>query len=76
MGCHRASGEIQVLTLPLSGRYDEVTLACIETVHQGLAGSEWVLFEQSSPMPLLEEAERFMQVLSEFLSRIEASAGS
>ena len=67
-------GEIQVPTLLLSGRYDEVTPACVETIHQGIAGSEWVLFEQSSHMPHLEETERFMQVLSEFLSRIEASA--
>lgn len=68
-------GEIRVPTLLLSGRYDEVTPACVETVHQGIAGSEWVLFEHSSHMPHLEETERFMQVLSEFLSRVEASAG-
>jgi len=67
-------GEIQVPTLLLSGRYDEVTPACVETIHQGIAGSEWLLFEQSSHMPHLEETERFMQVLSQFLSRIEASA--
>jgi len=67
-------GEIQVPTLLLSGRYDEVTPACVETIHQGIAGSEWLLFEQSSHMPDLEETARFMQVLSEFLSRIEASA--
>jgi proline-specific peptidase len=69
-------GEIQVPTLLVSGRYDEVTPACVETVHQGIVGSEWVLFEQSSHMPHLEETERFMQVLNKFLSRVEASAGS
>ncbi len=68
-------GEIRVPTLLLSGRYDEVTPACVETVHQGIAGSEWVLFDHSSHMPHLEETERFMQVLIEFLSRVEASAG-
>ena len=65
-------GEIQIPTLLLSGRYDEVTPACVETVHQGISGSEWVLFENSSHMPHLEETERFMQVVDEFLSRVEA----
>ena len=64
--------EIQVPTLLLSGRYDEVTPACVETVHQGIFGSEWVLFEHSSHMPHLEETERFMQVVEDFLSRVEA----
>jgi pimeloyl-ACP methyl ester carboxylesterase len=60
----------------LSGRYDEVTPTCVETVHQGIAGSKWVVFEQTYPMPHLEETERFMQVLNKFLSRIEVAAGS
>ena len=63
--------EIKVPTLLLSGGYDEVTPACVETVHRGISGSEWVLFENSSHMPHLEETERFMQVVDEFLSRIE-----
>jgi pimeloyl-ACP methyl ester carboxylesterase len=63
-------------TLLVSGRYDEVTPACVETVPQGIAGSEWVLFEQSSHRSHLEETERFMQVLNEFLSRVEGSAES
>lgn len=66
-------GEIQVPTLLLSGRYDEVTPACVETVHRGISGSEWVLFENSSHMPHLEETERFMSVVDDFLSRVEAS---
>jgi L-proline amide hydrolase len=54
----------------------KLRLLVLRRFTRDLLGAEWVLFEQSSPMPLLEEAERFMQVLSEFLSRIEASAGS
>lgn len=65
-------GEIQVPTLLLSGRYDEVTPACVETTHKGIAGSEWVIFEESSHMLHLEETERFLEVLSAFLSRVEA----
>lgn len=66
-------GEIQIPTLLLSGRYDEVTPACVETVHRGISGSEWVLFENSSHMAHLEETERFMLVVDDFLSRVEAS---
>jgi len=61
-------GEIRVPTLVISGRYDEATPAIAETVHQGIPGSEWVLFEHSSHMPHAEEPDRFMQVLNRFLT--------
>jgi proline-specific peptidase len=64
-------GEIRVPTLVLSGRYDEATPAIAETVHRGIPGSQWVLFEHSSHMPHLEEPEAFMQVLAAFLEEIE-----
>lgn len=65
-------GEIDVPSLLLSGRYDEATPAIVETVHRGIRGSEWVVFEDSSHMPHLEEPERYLKVLTEFLSRVEA----
>ena len=67
-------GEIHVPTLVISGRYDEATPAIAETVHRGIPGSEWVLFEDSSHMPHVEEPERYMQVLTNFLERIETQA--
>ncbi len=57
----------------ISGRYDEATPLIAETVHKGIAGSEWVLFEESSHMPHIEETERYIQVVADFLSRIEAN---
>ncbi|MBV9387511.1 MAG: proline iminopeptidase-family hydrolase [Chroococcidiopsidaceae cyanobacterium CP_BM_ER_R8_30] len=63
--------EIFVPTLLLSGQYDQVTPACIEQLKQGISDSDWVLFENSSHMPHLEETERFLQVLDEFLNRVE-----
>lgn len=63
--------EISVPTLLLSGRYDQVTPACVEPLKQGISGSKWVLFENSSHMPHLEETEGFLQVLEEFLNRVE-----
>jgi proline-specific peptidase len=69
-------GEIDVPTLVLSGRYDEATPAIAETVHRGIRGSEWVIFENSSHGPHLEERERHLQVLAEFLERLERNMAS
>ena len=64
-------GEIAVPTLVTSGRYDEATPLIAETVHNGIPGSRWVIFEQSSHMAHAEEPERYMQVLDEFLTDVE-----
>ncbi|MBI1801271.1 MAG: proline iminopeptidase-family hydrolase [Chloroflexi bacterium] len=65
-------GEIRAPALVVGGRYDEATPAITETVHRGIPGSEWVIFENSAHMPHVEEPERFMQVLDGFLSRVES----
>jgi L-proline amide hydrolase len=62
-------GQIHVPTLLVSGRHDEATPALQETLQQGIAGSEWVVFEDSSHMPHVEERERFMQVVGDWLAR-------
>ena len=64
--------EIHLPSLLLSGRFDEATPAIVQTIQRGIPNSEWVIFEQSSHMPHLEERERYMQVLNEFLTRAEA----
>jgi L-proline amide hydrolase len=60
---------IEVPTLLVSGRYDEATPALQETLQTGIADAEWVLFEESSHMPHIEERERYMQVVGEWLAR-------
>ena len=65
--------EIDLPTLITSGRYDGCTPALAEEAHRGIHGSEWVLFEDSSHMPFVEEPERFRAVLSDFLERAEAA---
>jgi L-proline amide hydrolase len=65
-------GEIHIPTLVISGRYDEATPLVAETVHHGIPGSEWVLFENSAHLPHVEETERYLQVLTNFLDRIES----
>ncbi|HEY1329886.1 MAG TPA: proline iminopeptidase-family hydrolase [Actinomycetota bacterium] len=67
--------EITVPTLVLSGRYDEATPAIAETVHRGIPGSEWVMFEQSSHMAQAEEPDEILRVVSEFLDRVESGTG-
>jgi L-proline amide hydrolase len=66
--------EISVPTLLLSGRYDEATPLIVETIQRGIPGSEWVLFEHSSHMPHVEETERYIQVLDQFLLRVEGAS--
>jgi L-proline amide hydrolase len=63
--------EIHVPTLILSGRYDESTPAINDVLHRGIAGSEWVIFENSSHLPHVEEPELYMQTVQAFLSRVE-----
>jgi proline-specific peptidase len=63
--------EIQVPTLLLSGRHDEATPVIVETIHRSIPGSEWVLFENSSHMPHVEETDLYLQVLSRFFTRVE-----
>ena len=64
-------GEINIPTLMTSGRHDECTPALVEPLHDGIAGSEWVIFEDSAHMPYLEEPERYLQVVGDFLERVE-----
>ena len=64
--------EIHVPTLITSGRYDESTPVINEVLHKGIAGSEWVIFENSSHMAHVEEPERYMPTVRAFLERIEA----
>jgi L-proline amide hydrolase len=69
-------GEIRVPTLVTSGRFDEATPLIAGTVHEGIQGSRWEIFEESSHMPHAEEPERYMAVLDEFLSEVEAARAS
>ena len=62
-------GEIDVPTLLTSGRYDEATPALQEALRDGIPDSEWVLFEESSHTPFVEERERYMQVVGEWLTK-------
>jgi len=60
--------EITTPTLLVSGRYDEATPLIVGQIAERIPGARWVLFEESSHMPHVEEPERFLEVVEEFLA--------
>lgn len=64
---------ISVPTLLISGRYDEATPLIVGTIHERIPNSQWVLFEESSHMPHIEEPEAFIAALEGFLEDCDAS---
>ncbi len=65
--------EIHVPTLIISGEYDESTPTINEVLHKGIVGSEWVLLENCSHLSHVEEPERYMQLVQNFLQKIEGA---
>ena len=59
--------EVSVPVLLISGRYDEVAPPAVDELYRGLPDASWVLFEESSHMPHLEEPDRFRDVVTGFL---------
>jgi proline-specific peptidase len=66
-------GEIRVPTLIISGRFDESTPLINETLNSGIKDSEWVVFENSSHTPHLEEQEKYLELLETFINKTEAT---
>lgn len=63
--------EITVPSLFLCGRYDEATPETTALYHRLVAGSEMVVLEHSSHMAVLEERDRYLRVVRDFLRRVE-----
>lgn len=64
-------GEIVVPTLITVGRYDELTPACAESLYQGIPGSNMVIFEDSAHEAHIEETDKYLKVVSEFMRDAE-----
>lgn len=64
-------GEINVPTLVTGGRHDEIRVDHLTDIHRRIAGSELVIFEDSSHTPFHEEREVFMRTVNDFLNRVE-----
>ncbi|MFT3987779.1 proline iminopeptidase-family hydrolase [Aestuariivirga sp.] len=59
--------KINVPTLIISGRHDEATPACVQPFKDNIKGSRWEIFEHSSHMPHVEEQEKCMKTVGDFL---------
>lgn len=63
--------QITCPTLLLSGRFDEATPATIQPFFDAIDGARWEIFEHSSHMPFVEETERYLEVVNEFLAEVD-----
>ena len=63
--------EITTPTLLISGRHDEATPLIVGTIHERIPGSEWVIFEESSHLPHIEEPDGFLDAVERFLATID-----
>ena len=62
---------IEAPTLLISGKYDEATPLVVKPYVDRVPGCEWVLFENSSHMPHVEEKQLCLETVSGFLSRYD-----
>lgn len=58
-------------TLLCSGRYDEATPATVQPFFDAIPDVRWEIFEESSHMPFVEEPERYLSVVGDFLAAHE-----
>jgi L-proline amide hydrolase len=66
----RVSG-ITAPTLLVSGAYDEATPATMQPFMDAIPDVQWEIFAESSHMPHVEEEERFLSVVGQFLQSHE-----
>ncbi|MFN2470313.1 MAG: proline iminopeptidase-family hydrolase [Gaiellaceae bacterium] len=63
--------EIEVPTLIIRGAHDLCTAPVAQTLIDGIRGARIAVFEESSHTPVLEETERYLQVVVEFIEEAE-----
>ncbi len=64
---------VDVPTLLLSGRFDEATPRTVQPFADEIRDARWVIFEESSHTPFLEEPVRFLDVVRAFLDEQDPS---
>jgi proline iminopeptidase len=62
-------GAIDAPTLITVGRHDELTPASAQMIAERIAGSDLQIFERSGHLAHVEEQERYMRVVRDFLDR-------
>jgi len=67
--------EIKTPSLYIAGRLrSETSVRATTLCHNALPGSEMVIFEKSSHMPIYEEPDKYLKVLRDFTHRAERRA--
>ena len=64
-------GEIDVPTLVVRGRYDMCTDPIAAELVDGIEGAREVVLEESSHTPVLEESDRYLEVVGDFMREAE-----
>ena len=65
-------GELKLPTLILRGAHDLSTAAISKTLTDGIPHAREIVFAESSHTPVLEETERYLRCVREFLYSVEA----
>jgi pimeloyl-ACP methyl ester carboxylesterase len=65
-------GELRMPTLIVRGAHDLSTAAISKTLTQGIPHAREVVFAASSHTPVLEETERYLRTVRDFLYRVES----
>ena len=65
-------GELRMPTLILRGAHDLSTPAISKTLTDGIPHAREVVFDESAHTPVLEETERYLRTVREFLYAVEA----
>ena len=61
-------GEVTSAVLVVAGRHDRTcVVGASESIAAGIRGARLEIFERSAHMPFVEEPERYLQVLGDFL---------
>ena len=69
-------GELPMPTLIIAGQHDRVcSLQQATIMQQGIARSRLAVFEHSGHMPQMEEPERYIQVVRDFLADGSSASG-
>ena len=69
-GVEECLPDIAVPTLIVSGRYDEATPKTVRPYQDLIPDARWVVFEESSHLPHLEEPEVFHEVMTGYLKSL------
>jgi L-proline amide hydrolase len=64
-------GELDVPTLVVRGRYDLCTERIARVLVDGIRGAQYAVMEESSHTPVLEETDRYLRLVADFLAAAE-----